>query len=157
MKFSQKKLLISVLCIVFLGTIIWFVWHNNKRDEPGVSLVPKQTITIAGTRAISPCQALPEQSVEKIYGIAGPTSYIEESYYSRTVNDDEVKKLASAFPATVSCSYTLNDEANSVVRVEFEQYATEALALREWNEIGSYNKARALELLGEFDAGIPGA
>ncbi len=158
MKLSRSKLLIIItLAVLILGTVAWFTWQLFGSKEPGSSLQPKETVTIAGTRAISPCMALPESSVEQIYGTLGPKSYIDERYYASSIDTEQIKKLGSELSNSVKCTYQLDDTENSTVSVTFEQFTSEKEALKEWREVASYSKADTNKLLDQLDAEIPGA
>ena len=134
-----------------------FVWQSTGSNEPGASQQPKETLTVAGSRVVSPCQALPETSVQQIFGTFGPKSYIDERYYARSVNEKEIQELGSSFPSTVNCKYFVDTSDNATVELKIEQFETNELALRDWKEAASYNKAQATDLLNKFEAGIPNA
>ncbi len=158
MKLSRSKLLIAItIAVLILGAVVWFVWQSLSSKEPDSSLQPKETVTIAGTRAISPCMALPESSVEQIYGTVGPKSYINEKYYASSLDTEQIKKLGSELSNSVKCTYQLDDTENSTVSVEFEQFASEKEALKEWQQVASYSVADTNKLLDELDAEIPNA
>ncbi len=154
MKISKKTLFITGLALLLvIGLAMWMLVRKDSitRQEP------VRTINVFGSRAISPCQALPESSVSKIYGTLGPKSYIDERFYDSSLDTKQAEALGSSSPNSVKCIYMLDDTENSTVSVEFEQFATDKDAQDEWKQAASYSKADSNKLLDELDASIPGA
>ncbi len=152
MKISKKTLFITGLALLLvIGLTIWMF----VKKEVATQQKPQRTISAYGVRAISPCQALPESSVAKIYGDLGPKSYIRETFYDSSFDTKKAESLGSSLSDNVKCTYMLEDTDNSTVSVKFEQYATKKEALEDWQQAASYSKADTNKLLDELDAEIP--
>ncbi len=158
MKFTRNRLIIvGVVLFLVISGAIWLIIRGDDKNAANNTMNSKSVINIAGSRAISPCQALPESSVAKIYGKFGPDSYIDETYYSGSINEAQFKKLGSSAPNDVRCRYLLDDVDNSTVSVKFEQFDSEEKALEDWQQAASFSKTETNRLLDILDAEIPGA
>jgi hypothetical protein len=153
---KNQLLIIGVILLLIIGGLIWSLLRNSTNNSDN-ALNSQSNIKIADTRAISPCQALPETSVAKIYGQLGPKSYIDETYYSSSISEAKFKELGSAAPNEVQCRYLLDDAQNSTVTIKFEQFASAEEAAKDWQQAASYSKVETNRLLNILDSEIPNA
>lgn len=125
-KSKKKYLLIGTGVLVALLVIAGGVLTLNRSSgNGGVGTIfkkefpdwlqPKDDIKIGSFRYVSPCQALPQDELTKLYGNFGDAGYVMEDYLDQS-STEKTREVRAR------CSYEIDNETVSSVELKTTQY-----------------------------------
>ena len=89
---------------------------------------PSGTLTVAGHRYVDACQALPAQTVQKLYAPFVDASSVSDTFSQHSVAAADTDHL----PVVTKCTYDFLDDRDRSVDLEVSQFATDEAAQEDW-------------------------